>query len=163
MRGWVVGDLMDLTDDVVARAGAGDSEAFAALYRDVQPRLRRYASVLVGQHADDVTAAAWRHVAGEMHTCCGGLVDFRAWTARIVRNLAIDALRHQSQRPVRATPTGRLHDATARDDTELATLQPLSTPGAIELVASLPRDWAEAIMLRAVIGSTRARREGSSA
>src|SRR5690606_35380992 len=37
----------------------GDEESFRLLYREVQPRLIRFAGALVGADAEDVTSEAW--------------------------------------------------------------------------------------------------------
>jgi RNA polymerase sigma-70 factor (ECF subfamily) len=140
------------TDHLVARAAAGDEAAFAALYLDLQPRLRRYAVGLVGQEADDVTAEAWLHIARDIRGFTGDLDSFRGWTARIVRNRAMDLLRSRARRPVSPTPVDELLDVAANDDTATAALDTLSTAAAVELIASLPREQAEAVLLRAVVG-----------
>ena len=141
-----------LSDDVLAQARAGDDAAFTALYLGLQPGLHRYAAALVGQDADDVTAEAWLHIARDLRNFRGEMNDFRAWTARIVRNRAMDLLRYRARRPVQSTATDAVLDRVSSDDTESAALEHLSTAQANELIAALPRDQAEAVMLRAVIG-----------
>lgn len=145
--------MTDLSaDDLIARACAGDEVAFAALYRDLQPRLHRYALALVGQDADDVTAEAWLHIARDLAKFSGDLDAFRGWAARIVRNRAMDLLRSRARRPVSSTPVDELLDIAAEDDTAAAAAEIVTTAAAIELIASLPRDQAEAVLLRAVVG-----------
>lgn len=141
-----------LPDDVLAAACAGDQIAFAHLYRAVQPGLRRYAAVLVGQDADDVTGEAWLQIARDLRRFQGGPDDFRAWAARIVRNRAMDSLRHAARRPVAEVSDDVLVEAAGTSDTEAAVLEHLTTERASRLIAELPRDQAEAVMLRAVIG-----------
>ncbi len=141
-----------LSDDVLVAARAGDQLAFAQLYRAVQPGLRRYAAVLVGQEADDVTAEAWLHIARDLRRFEGGPDDFRAWSARIVRNRAMDSLRRAARRPVAELTDEVLVDAASTSDTEAAVLEHLTTEHASRLIAELPREQAEAVMLRAVVG-----------
>src|SRR5918912_1382105 len=86
-------------DDVLAAARNGDSTAFNALYRDTNPRLLRYANVLVGQDAEDITAEAWLQIARDLHKFDGDIMGFRGWTATIVRNRAFDHLRAIQRRP----------------------------------------------------------------
>jgi RNA polymerase sigma-70 factor (ECF subfamily) len=133
-------------------AAAGDAAAFARLYMALQPRLSRYASSLVGQDADDVTAEAWLQIARDLHGFTGTVDAFRAWTARIVRNRAMDHLRAQARRPVQSAPIDELFDVAATDDTAVGAIDRLSTAGALALIRSLPRDQAEAVLLRAVVG-----------
>jgi RNA polymerase sigma-70 factor, ECF subfamily len=129
----------------------GDEIAFAILYRDVQPRLRRYAQVLVGQDADDVTAEAWLQIARDIRRFVGTMDMFRAWSARIVRNRAHDHFRATARRPVHLTDADSLLDAPM-PDAETIALERISTDQALALIASLPREQSEAVMLRAVIG-----------
>ncbi|WP_375485636.1 RNA polymerase sigma factor [uncultured Jatrophihabitans sp.] len=137
---------------LIASARAGDQDAFAALYRDLHPRLLRYASVLVGQDAEDVVADAWLQIARDLERFDGDLLQFRAWTARIVRNRAIDHVRAQARRPQRAAGLDAVADRPSPDDTAESAADAISTSAAISLIASLPRNQAEAVLLRAVVG-----------
>ena len=71
---------------------------------------------------------------------------------RIVRNRAVDHLRGAARRHDRAERLDTDFDRPSADDTEAAAAESMSTAAAIELVASLPRDQAEAVLLRAVVG-----------
>ena len=134
------------------RCRAGDQLAFAQLYRAVQPGLRRYAAVLVGQDADDVTGEAWLQIARDLRRFKGGPDDFRAWSARIVRTRAMDSLRRDARRPLTDLSDDVLVDVASTSDTEAAVLEHLTTARAGRLIAELPREQAEAVMLRAVVG-----------
>jgi RNA polymerase sigma-70 factor (ECF subfamily) len=138
--------------DILAAARAGDEAAFARLYREVHPRLLSYARVLVGQDAEDVTAEAWLQIARDLRGFSGDLPAFRAWTARIARNRAMDALRRQARRPVQALGLAELFDRADPQDTWDAAAERASTEWALALIATLPRDQAEAVLLRAVVG-----------
>lgn len=142
-----------LPDDAsVELAADGDEQAFAALYLDLQPRLARYAASLVGQDADDVTAEAWLQIARDLRSFSGDLDGFRAWTARIVRNRAMDHLRARARRRTDPAAPGMLPEPMAGDDPARDAVDGLSTARAVALIASLPREQAEAVMLRAVVG-----------
>lgn len=138
-------------DAVLAAAISGDHDAFAALYSDVQPRLRRYAWTLVDQDADDVTAEAWLQIARDVRRFVGDLDAFRGWTARIVRNRALDHLRAAARRPAQLTDVESLLDSRTTD-TAIIAHDMMSTTRALELIATLPREQAEAVLLRAVVG-----------
>lgn len=139
------------SDDLLKQAVDGDQVAFRTLYLDLQPRLRRYAASLIGHEADDVTGEAWLQIVRDMPRFEGDLAAFRAWTARIVRNRAIDMMRQRQRRP--ADPMPDLEDTVlvAGDDTERDALTRVTTEEAVRLIASLPRDQAEAVMLRVVV------------
>jgi hypothetical protein len=101
------GDLsVDLTAALDA-AQRGDEAGFVALYRDVQPRLLRYATVLVGRDsAEDVTAEAWLQISRDLHGFTGDVDRFRGWAATIVHHRAMDACRANARRPTAARVPG---------------------------------------------------------
>ena len=141
----------------LAAATAGDEEAFVALYRDLQPRLFRYASALVGAEAEDVTAETWLHVARDLRRFTGDLDGFRGWVTTICRNRAMDSARARSRRPVQAVdpseiaePSGAAVVGDARTDD--SALERLGTRRALALILTLPRTEAEAVLLRTVVG-----------
>lgn len=142
----------DGLEAALTAARQGDEHAFAALYRDLQPRLVRYAGGLVGQDADDVTAEAWLQIARDLRGFSGDLDDFRGWTARIVRNRAIDQLRARNRRPADPTDALELFDRPAGDDTAAQVDERMTTAAALALIAELPPDQAEAVLLRVVVG-----------
>jgi RNA polymerase sigma-70 factor, ECF subfamily len=137
----------------VGGARRGDPEAFRALYRDTQPRLLRYLRALTGDDAEDVASETWLHIARDMHRFDGDLDGFRGWAATIARHRAMDYLRSLSRRPPQVlVPADHLAGLLASDDTAAAALDGVATDAAIRLIASLPRDQAEAVLLRVVLG-----------
>lgn len=138
-------------EQYLCAARAGNQGAFAELYRDAQPRLLRYAASIVGQDAEDVTAEAWLQIARDLHRFDGDAMGFRGWTAQIVRNRAFDHLRAVQRRP--STPLEEFFlDRPADFDTEARAEENLTTRAALNLIAELPRDQAEAVLLRTVVG-----------
>jgi RNA polymerase sigma-70 factor (ECF subfamily) len=140
----------------VGRAQDGDPEAFRALYRDTQPRLLRYLHTLVGDDAEDIASETWLQVTRDLAGFSGDYDGFRGWVATIARHRALDHLRYHARRPalpvpaedLAAYPSGR----PAADDTAEGALEALSTSAALALIATLPADQAEAVLLRAVLG-----------
>ena len=135
-------------------AQAGDRDGFIALYQALQPRLHRYARSLVGQDADDATAEAWLQIARDLPGFAGDVDGFRGWTASITRHRALDMLRADTRRRSDAVGLALpdLADLTAGGSTADAAITALSTAQAVELIATLPQQQAEAVMLRAVVG-----------
>jgi RNA polymerase sigma-70 factor (ECF subfamily) len=129
-------------------ARAGDDLAFADIYRDLQPRLLRYASGLVGTDAEDITAEAWLQIARDVRGFEGAYDAFRGWAVRIVRNRALDHIRARGRRPADPTDLQWVLDRADADDAWTMTAERISTREAIALIASLPRDQAEAVLLR---------------
>ncbi|MER7463364.1 RNA polymerase sigma factor [Streptomyces sp. NPDC097981] len=142
---------MDLSIRVRA-AQEGDEAAFGELFRAVQPGLLRYLGVLVGAEAEDVASETWLQIARDLASFHGDYDGFRGWVATIGRNRALDLLRSRRRRPVSSVPAeDLLGDRPAADDTEGAALAGIGTAAALALIAALPRDQAEAVLLRVVM------------
>jgi RNA polymerase sigma-70 factor, ECF subfamily len=141
----------------VRDAQRGDSDAFRALYRDTQPRLLRYLYTLVGDDAEDVASETWLQVTRDLASFAGDHDGFRGWVTTIGRHRALDHLRRVSRRPPTVpVPAEDLVGLAAAYDTADGTadraIEALSTDTAVRLIATLPRDQAEAVLLRAVVG-----------
>lgn len=139
-------------DAALRGALAGDEEGFRVLYRYLQPRLLRYATVLVGADAEDVTAETWLHVARDLRRFTGDLDGFRGWVSTICRNRAMDAVRAGSRRPAVPTDRAVLCEHPDTHDTAGAALDGLGTRWAMAEILALPQGQAEAVLLRAVVG-----------
>lgn len=135
----------------VHAAQRGDAEAFRVVYRAVQPRLLRYLRVLVGDDAEDVASETWVQVVRDLGGFRGDADGFRGWAATIGRHRAIDHLRRVQRRPV-TTPADALAELPAAGDTAESALESVSTEAALALIATLPREQAEAVLLRVVVG-----------
>jgi RNA polymerase sigma-70 factor (ECF subfamily) len=137
----------------LAGAQRGDAEAFRALYRDTQPRLLRYLRALVGDDAEDVASETWLQISRDLAGFHGDGDGFRGWAATIARHRALDHLRRAARRPPPIlVPAEDLAGLAARDDTAATALDAVATDAAVKLIAGLPPDQAEAVLLRAVIG-----------
>ncbi|MFF9484582.1 RNA polymerase sigma factor [Streptomyces sp. NPDC014676] len=136
----------------VARAQKGDEAAFAAAYRLVQPGLLVYVRGLVGDDAEDVMSDAWLEIARDLGRFKGDGAGFRGWTATIARHRALDHLRRQRVRPRPSTLEQDVLDLPGPHSTYDQAMESLSTEYALELVGGLPRDQAEAVLLRVVVG-----------
>jgi RNA polymerase sigma-70 factor, ECF subfamily len=142
----------------LAEAQQGNPDAFRALYRDLQPRLLRYLYALAGDDAEDIASETWLHIARDLHTFHGDPDGFRGWAATIARHRALDHLRHHTRRPPPIpVPDSDLAGLAALDDTATTALDAVATTAAIRLIATLPPDQAEAVLLRTVLGLDAAR------
>ncbi|MDX8148065.1 RNA polymerase sigma factor [Lentzea sp. BCCO 10_0061] len=139
-------------DTVLAAVRRGDEDAFRALYRDIQPKLLRYLQVLVGADAEDVASDAWLQIARDLGSFRGDLDGFRGWATTIARNRAMDHLRRQQRRPVVHGTVEDVAEPAGPEDTAQAALDSAATDAALALIARLPRDQAEAVLLRVVVG-----------
>jgi RNA polymerase sigma-70 factor, ECF subfamily len=137
----------------VGRAQQGDAEAFRLLYRDIQPRLLRYLHTLAGQDAEDIASETWLQVTRDLPAFTGTYDGFRGWVTTIARHRALDHLRRTTRRPpALALPAEDLAARPAPADTAQTALDTVATQNAVALIATLPRDQAEAVLLRAVLG-----------
>ncbi|MFE6090667.1 RNA polymerase sigma factor [Streptomyces massasporeus] len=136
----------------VARAQQGDEAAFAVAYRFVQPGLLGYLRGLVGDDAEDVASDAWLEIARDLGRFRGDGAGFRGWTATIARHRALDHLRRQRVRPRSSALEQDVLDLPGPQSTHDQALEAISTEHALELVRGLPRDQAEAVLLRVVVG-----------
>lgn len=143
-------EQVDLAE-AVSGARHGDEAAFRTIYRTVQPGLLRYLQFLVGDDADDVASEAWLQVVRDLHSFRGDADGFRGWVVTIARNRAMDHLRRQRRRP-NTGPMDQAGDLPSGEDAARAALDNIATGTALALLAELPRDQAEAVYLRVVLG-----------
>ncbi|WP_217560173.1 RNA polymerase sigma factor [Streptomyces sp. GbtcB6] len=136
----------------VARAQGGDEAAFAVAYRIVQPGLLGFLRGVVGDEAEDVASDAWLEIARDLGRFKGDGAGFRGWTATIARHRALDHLRRRRVRPQAGGTDQDVLDLAGPHNTYEQALESLSTERALELIRGLPRDQAEAVLLRVVVG-----------
>ncbi|MFI1097043.1 RNA polymerase sigma factor [Streptomyces sp. NPDC020917] len=143
---------MDL-DTAVSGAQRGDEAAFRVVYRAVQPQLLQYVRSLVGPvDAEDVASEAWLQIARDLPSFRGDGTSVRGWAARIARNRALDHIRARSRRPIAGGGVDELVQLPDRADTAGEALDAVATDRALAAIAALPREQAEAVMLRVVMG-----------
>ncbi len=143
---------MDL-ESAVSAAQGGDETAFRVVYRAVQPQLLHYVRSLVGSgDAEDVASEAWLQIARDLPNFRGGGAEIRGWAARIARNRALDHIRARARRPVSGAGVDELVLMPDRADTAGEALDAVATDRALAAIAALPREQAEAVLLRVVMG-----------
>ncbi|WP_447037822.1 RNA polymerase sigma factor [Streptomyces sp. DSM 118878] len=148
----MLGDDAELTAAVFA-AQDGDETAFRTVYRAVHPRLLGYVRTLVGDpDAEDVASEAWLQIARDLERFSGDADRFRGWAARIARNRALDHIRMRGRRPAIGGDETELAGKPADADTADEAMESLATGEAMALIAKLPQDQAEAVVLRVVMG-----------
>lgn len=143
----------DPLDEAVSAMLTGDEAAFREVYRHVHPPLLRYLTVLVGPgDAEDVASEAWAQAFRDLDRFSGDADGFRGWLTTIGRHRAMDHLRRATRRPLVTDDLEVVSDLAAEHDVEQLVAAAIGSEQAVELIASLPRDQAEAIMLRTVLG-----------
>jgi RNA polymerase sigma-70 factor (ECF subfamily) len=123
----------------------GDPHGFALLWRSLQPAVLRYLRVLIGDHAEDAASETWLQAIRDLDHFHGDLPAFRGWLFRIARHRALDERRRH-----RPAPAVNIDSTTP--DAATTALESVSTDWALRMIASLPSDQAEAVMLRIVAG-----------
>jgi RNA polymerase sigma-70 factor, ECF subfamily len=144
-------------EETMRAAQAGQTWALGALYRGSQPRLLRYLVYREPSVAEDLASETWIKVARGLHHFRGNEVAFRAWLFTIARHSLVDWRRAQIRRPEAATDPRHLGDHRGDSDTERLALEGLSTESTLRLIAELPPDQADVVLLRVVAGLDAAR------
>jgi RNA polymerase sigma-70 factor (ECF subfamily) len=140
-------------DAALTAAVAGDTDGFAALWRALQPAVLRYLRVVVGAAAEDVASETWLQAARDLPTFVGGSGAFRVWLFRIARNRGMDEVRRAGRRREDARePSDQALGGEPVPDVASDVLERSGTDWALGLIATLPPDQAEAVMLRVVAG-----------
>jgi RNA polymerase sigma-70 factor (ECF subfamily) len=148
--GRVAGDDDTVLNAALTAAIAGDEAGFATLWRVLQPALLRYLRVVVGSAAEDVASETWLQAARSLSGFTGGWTAFRVWLFRIARHRGMDELRRAGRR--REEPSDQVPGGTPVPDVAVDVLEKSGTDWALGLIATLPPDQAEAVMLRVVAG-----------
>src|SRR5262252_9543332 len=124
--------------DLLARAGAGDDTAFAALVEPHQRAVFRHCYRMLGSGADaedatqDALVRAWRGLPG-----FDGSGAFGGWLHRIATNVCLDLLRGQRRRldPVAEGPPAGPGAALVSGDPDQLFVEPVS-----DLELAIPAD-----------------------
>ncbi|HUQ39078.1 MAG TPA: RNA polymerase sigma factor, partial [Acidimicrobiales bacterium] len=107
-----------------------------------------------GQDAEDVASATWLDAARNLRSFAGTEDDFRGWLFSIARRRLIDHLRRQERRPAAAVDHAILAEVGTRTDAADDALGGMGDAAARQLVAGLPAEQADIVLLRVVAGLT---------
>lgn len=139
-------------EEALAGAQAGDENSFAVIWRKLHPSLLRYLRVLAPSAADDLASECWLAAMRGLKGFKGDEANFTSWLFTIARNKVTDWRRRERRRPTELLDDEKAADLASLDDTEGVALDRIDTDAALQLIASLPTDQAEIIMLRVVAG-----------
>ena len=146
--------------DILLRAQAGDETAFAHIFRDLQPALLRYLRV-IAPDPEDMAGETWAQVVAGLAGFRGDEQAFpRAWLFTIARHRAADGGRSRARRPTVPLELSEAAEQLVSPDTADLALEAVTVRTVLMLIASLPHDQAEVIMLR-VVARPGARRCGA--
>jgi RNA polymerase sigma-70 factor (ECF subfamily) len=137
---------------VLAAAAGGDELAFGILWRDLQPGLLRYLNALAPGAGEDLASETWLRVVQGLDRFRGGERAFRGWVFTVARHRAVDRWRRRVRRRDELVPADALAGLPGPDDPATAALDAISTRAAVAMIATLPPDQAEVVLLRVVAG-----------
>ena len=145
--------IAGLSDEVVRAAVSGDRRAISVLFEVVNPRLTRYLGLMVGRDAEDVASDTWIEVMRSLPRYVGGAETIGAWIIGIGRNRALTHFRRARSRPQSVADSSVFAEVLASEsDTYGSVEEAMGTADALARIASLPKEQAEAVFLRSVVG-----------
>jgi RNA polymerase sigma-70 factor, ECF subfamily len=139
-------------ETVLDAAAAGDELSFGILWRDLQPALLRYLDALAPGAGEDLASETWVRVVKGLGHFSGDERAFRSWVFTVARHRAVDRWRRRVRRRDEPVPVDALADLPAPDDPAGAVVDAMSSQAAVAMIATLPPDQAEVILLRVVAG-----------
>lgn len=128
---------------VLAAAGRGDEHALGLLWREVNPALIRYLRVQAADHAEELAAATWVVLSRDLVNFGGDDHAWRVHVFTVARRQLVAWQRDKGQRELTVAETIRRHVTPPTRTVEAAI-----TDVAIDVLASLPDQQAEALVLR---------------
>jgi RNA polymerase sigma-70 factor (ECF subfamily) len=138
--------------DVLGAAQKGSDDAFAILWRDVNPALLRYLRVTASEYADDVAAETWVQVVRGLPRFRGDESAWRAWLFTTARRRLLDQVRSRKRHPAEPLDGIRADQEPRSADAEQVAMANIATESAMAVLTRLPVQQAEVIMLRVVAG-----------
>jgi RNA polymerase sigma factor (sigma-70 family) len=137
-------------ESVLSGAQAGASWALTILYRDLHPRVLRYLSVREPVEAEDLASEVWLDVAAGIGRFRGDEEGFRAWVFTIARRRLLDLRRRASVRREKPVPLELLGGHRGIGDAEGEALASIHADAATALIATLPPDQSDVVLLRVI-------------
>ena len=139
-------------EDIVVGARGGEPWAVSQLWRRFNPDLLRFLRGRAPGSVDDVASETWIRVGRAIVRFDGSEADFRAWFFTIARRALIDWQRKERRRATVAVEDPVFDAMTSHTDTANIAIERIATDAALRLVATLPADQADVVLLRVVAG-----------
>lgn len=153
VRLMAVGDERGGCDEVVAAAKAGEEWALVALYRRFHPALVRYLRAQAIGEEEDLASDVWVEVSRGLVDFDGDVDALGRFAFTIARRRAIDHGRKRGRRRTDPVSGFSMEELVDRADPEQEVVDRLAGDAAVDrIVALLPKDLAEIVVLRVVAG-----------
>jgi RNA polymerase sigma-70 factor (ECF subfamily) len=141
------GVLGERFDDVLAAAQVGEEWAVAALFNDLGPAVLSYLRGRAGDEAEDLASQTWLEVARGIARFTGPEPGFRGWVFTIAKRRLANERRRRRRRPAESLGGSDVVASWAEPGEHLE-----SDEAVRRIVALLPDDLAEIVLLRVVAG-----------
>lgn len=136
---------------VIRLASEGDIAAIELLWIRHQPALLGWLTALAPRLGEDVASETWIDVMEGLAKFTGGEPRFRSWLFTIGRRRLIDRQRRSIRRPDRFAASNA--EMVQDDDASRHALRTVESEQAVaQIVAILPKDQAEVVLLRVLGG-----------
>ena len=135
-------------DEVIDRARARERDALGELWRIYHPQLLRFLRTKRTDSVDDVASQVWIDVGRAIGEFVGGGREFQRWIFAIAHRRSVDEGRRSGRRRevLIDSPDHEATDPHPPDSVDGG------IDAAVEMMATLPPQMAEAVMLRVVYG-----------
>ena len=142
----------DLEGYLVA-AQQGDPTAFEMIWKNLNPRITRFAAVqCYGSTLDyeEVVSEAWISVAKDISKFKGDFAAFRSWVYALTRNRLIDGTRKRDRQVKNGGDVTELNLEDSAPHMEDLIESDEAVKSIVERINQLPKSQAEIVMLRIV-------------
>lgn len=136
-------------DDVLPAAQAGQPWALRVVYDELAPRLHGYLRARGAAEPEDLTSEVFLAVFPRLASVTGGAAGLRTLVFSVAHARLVDDLRRRSRRlpTVEYDPSADARAAPSSEDDALAVL---ATERVREVLAELPEDQRDVLLLRLV-------------
>jgi RNA polymerase sigma-70 factor (ECF subfamily) len=137
-------------EGVLAAAQTGAEWAIAQLYRDLNPSLLRFLSAQARGAGEDLAQEVWLAAGPQLAAFVGDERGFRAWMFTIARRRLVEHWRRIGRRP--SVPMDIADIEALADNIDDPDAGVMARAAVAELIAGLPADQAEVVLLRVLGG-----------
>lgn len=138
-------------------AQKGDPAAFEMIWKNLNPRISRYAAVqCYGSSLDyeEVVSEAWISVAKDISKFKGDFAAFRSWVYALTRNRLIDGVRKRDRQVKNGGDVTELNIEDSAPAMEELIESDEAVKSIVQRINQLPKAQAEIVMLRIVADLT---------
>lgn len=140
---------MELNDDLVRAASAGDQDSFRSIHAVLSPRVLGYLRARGVEDPEAVTSEVFLTVYRRLGTLTGGAGGLRSLVFSIAHARWVDQVRHKARWP-EELPYEQAYDARTEPSAERVAVESLEGRRAVGLLERLNEDQRTVVMLRII-------------